>query len=205
MSLSLTIDLTDRDLEHFNKAMEAAKKAAEGKSPEEIITAAGALLVNAHKVQIPDFIRGRLEQLDDLIAMARDPGWAMEDDDRQRVMSALVYFADPSDVIPDNIEVLGFLDDAIMIELCVRELHHELEAYDDFCEFRSREAAKLGVEPAEVGRAEWLEARREELVDRMHVRRERDYGVGYGHSSGYGNKRNYSYVRAWRPGIFTFR
>src|SRR3546814_5933007 len=92
----------------------------------------------------------------------------MEDKDGQRVMSALLYFVDPKDVIPDQVEVLGFLDDAIMIELCVRELRHELDAYDDFCEYRAHEATKRGVEPATVGQADWLESRREELVDRMH-------------------------------------
>ena len=203
MSISLTIDLTDRDLEHFNKAMEASRKAAEGKTPEEVVQAAGSLLADAQKVHIPDFVRERLLQLDDMIAMVRDKGWDMQDDDRQRVMSALVYFVDPKDVIPDNVEVLGFLDDAIMIELCVRELRHELDAYDDFCEFRAHEARKRGVEPSTVGQAQWLDSRREELVDRMHARRERDVGIGYGSSSGYGAKR--SYTRAWRPGMFTFK
>jgi uncharacterized membrane protein YkvA (DUF1232 family) len=203
MSISLTIDLSDRDLEHFNKAMEASRKAAEGKTPEEVVAAAGSLLADAQKVHVPDFVRERLLQLDDMIAMVRDKGWDMQDEDRQRVMSALVYFVDPKDVIPDNVEVLGFLDDAIMIELCVRELRHELDAYDDFCEFRAHEAKKRGVEPSTVGQAQWLDSRREELVDRMHARRERDVGIGYGSSSGYGAKR--SYVRAWRPGMFTFK
>ena len=35
-----------------------------------------------------------------------------------------------------------------------------------------------------------------------HARRERDFGIGYGRSSGYGRT---SYVRAWRPGVFTVR
>ncbi|GAB3310983.1 YkvA family protein [Luteimonas notoginsengisoli] len=203
MSISLTIDLSDRDLEHFNKAMEASRKAAEGKTPEEVVAAAGSLLADAQKVHVPDFVRERLLQLDDMIAMVRDKGWNMQDEDRQRVMSALVYFVDPKDVIPDNVEVLGFLDDAIMIELCVRELRHELDAYDDFCEFRAHEAKKRGIEPSTVGQAQWLDSRREELVDRMHARRERDVGIGYGSSSGYGAKR--SYTRAWRPGMFTFK
>lgn len=203
MSISLTIDLNDRDLEHFTKAMEAAKQIAADKRPEEVIDAASALLADAQQVHIPDFIRERLEHLDDMIAMVRDEAWAMQDADRQRVISALIYFADPKDVIPDSVEVLGYLDDAIMIELCVRDLRHELDAYDDFCEFRAHEAKKRGTEPANVGRADWLDSRREELVNRMHSRRERDFGHGYGGSSGYGAKR--TYARAWRPGIFTFK
>lgn len=203
MAISLTIDLSDRDLEHFTKAMETAKAAAAHQTPAEVIAAAGALLADAQKVHVPDFIRERLVRLDDMIAMVRDEGWHLDDDDRQRVMSVLVYFADPKDVIPDHVEVLGFLDDAIMIELSVRELQHELDAYDDFCDYREREAKKRGTEPAKVGRAEWLDSRREELVERMHARRERDYGVGYGSSSGYRSKA--TYVRGWRPSMFTFR
>src|SRR5690606_24286144 len=206
MSLSLTIDLNDQDLEHFTSALKAARKAAEDKSPEQIVQAAAALLEDAQKVKTPDFIRERLVRLDDMIAMVRDEGWHLDEADKQHVLSALVYFADPKDVIPDHVEVLGFLDDAIMIELCVRELKHELDAYDDFCDYREREAGKRGIEPANVGRADWLESRRDELVERMHARRSRDggdeFGMGYGSSSGYG-KANYS--RAWRPSLFKFR
>ena len=203
MSLTLNFELNDRDLEHFHAAMEASKKAAEGKSDNEIIENAGRLLADAQKVHIPDFILNRLLRLDDMIAMLRDDAWALEAADRERVLSALVYFNNPNDVIADSVPVLGYLDDAVMIEMCVRDLQHELDAYDDFCDFRQRQAERLGVDPAKVGRADWLGGRREELVDRMHQRRERDFGIGYGSSSGYGSGK--TYVRAWRPGMFSFR
>ena len=203
MSLTLNFELNDRDLEHFHAAMEASKKAAEGKSDNEIIENAGRLLADAQKVHIPDFILNRLLRLDDMIAMLRDDAWALEPADRERVLSALVYFNNPNDVIADSVPVLGYLDDAVMIEMCVRDLQHELDAYDDFCDFRQRQAERLGVDPAKVGRADWLGGRREELVDRMHQRRDRDFGVGYGSSSGYASDK--TYVRAWRPGMFSFR
>ena len=203
MSLTLNFELNDRDLEHFHNAMEASKKAAEGKTDAEIIENAGRLLADAQKVRIPDFILRRLLRLDDMIAMLRDEAWALDQADRDRVLSALVYFNNPNDVIADSVPVLGYLDDAVMIEMCVRDLQHELDAYDDFCDFRQRQAERLGLDPAKVGRADWLGGRREELVDRMHQRRERDFGVGYGSSSGYSSGK--TYVRAWRPGMFSFR
>lgn len=203
MSISLNFELNDRDLDHFHKAMAAAKQTAADKSAEEIIDCAGKLLAEAQTVHIPDFIKSRLLRLDDMIAMTRDVGWALPEEDRQRVLSALVYFCDPSDVIPDSIEVLGFLDDAIMIELCVRDLKHELAAYDDFCDYRQNEADRRGMAPDTVGRTDWLDARRNELIDRMHARREREFGSGYGSSSGYASKQD-SYTRGWRPGIFKF-
>ncbi len=204
MSISLNFELNDNDLEHFNAALVKAKKAAEGKSADEIIGCSVKLLADAQKVRIPDFILERLLRLDDMIAMVRDEAWAMSEEDKDRVLGALMYFCDPDDVIPDHVQVLGFLDDAVMIELSVRDLKHEIDAYDDFCDFRQSQAERRGIPADKVGRADWLAGRREELVDRMHERRERDMGVGYGRSSGYGSK-HASYVRTWRPGLFTFR
>lgn len=204
MSLSITIDLSDKDLELFRMAQQASEKRVSDRPEAEVLEATTKLLEIAQKTELPDFIRGRLDRLDAMIAMLRDEAWSMPDADRQHVMSALVYFSDPVDIIPDDVPVLGYLDDAIMIELCVIELRHELEAYDDFCEFRQREAERRGLDPAEVGRAEWLGDRREELIDRMHKRREGDsgFGTGYGRSSGYGRK---SYTQAWRPSMFSMR
>jgi uncharacterized membrane protein YkvA (DUF1232 family) len=203
MPLAISFELSDRDLEHFNQALAKARASAGSKSADEIIAAASKLLVDADKVEVPDFIAERLDRLDALIAMSRDEGWHLPEEDRQRVLSALVYFADPSDVIPDSVPVLGYFDDAIAIEMCVKELKHEIEAYDEFCEYRQGEAERRGLDPAKVGRADWLEARRDELVDRMHRRRNRQAGgSGYGDSSGYARK---GYTSAFRPGLMRVR
>ena len=204
MPLSITFELSDQDIEHFVAAQRQATEAAGNKSTEEIIAAGAALLIEAQKAQVPDFIAQRLAKLDNLIAMVRDDGWHLPEEDCKRVLAALVYFADPADVIPDTVPVLGYLDDAIMIELCVRDLKHEIDSYDDFCDYRESEARRLGMNPADVGRAAWLESRREELINSMHSRRERDFGTGYGASSGYASKRNYA-MASWRPGIFRAR
>lgn len=202
MALSVAFELSDKDIEHFTNALNAAREAAAHKTSDEIIAAASGLLVEAQKVHVPDFVGARLAQLDTLIAMARDEGFHLPEEDRQRVLSALVYFNDPKDVIPDSVPVLGYLDDAIMIELCVRDLRHEFDSYEDFCDYRQAEAVRRGQNPASVGRADWLESRREELIERMHSRRDRDFGTGYGSSSGYSSKRSYIAGASWRPGIF---
>ena len=202
MPLSINFELSDRDLEHFNNAIKAAAFTAGSKSSEEVTAAAGKLLEDAVNLQLPDFIMERLDKLDALIAMLRDEGWALPEEDRQRVLSALVYFADPKDIIPDNVPVLGYFDDAIAIELCVRELRHELDAYEEFCDFRQNEAERRGLNPAAVGRADWLGSRRDELQDRMHRQRTRDFGTGYGSSSGYARE---GYSNPWRPSLLRVR
>ena len=62
-----------------------------------------------------------------------------------------------------------------------------------------------GSTPAKVGRADWLGARRDELVERMHRRRERDTGSGYGRSSGYASGKRAYADRSWRPGLMRVR
>jgi uncharacterized membrane protein YkvA (DUF1232 family) len=202
MPLSLTFELSDRDLEQFSAAIAATRATAGQKSADEIVASASRLLGGDDKIEVPDFVSQRLERLDAMIAMLRDEGWNLPAEDRERVLSALAYFADPTDVIPDSVPVLGYLDDAIAIEVCVRDLRHELAAYDEFCEFRQSEAERRGQDPAAVGRADWLEARRDELVDRMHRRRNRETGGGYGDSSGYARS---GYTSSYRPGLMRVR
>jgi len=75
---------------------------------------------------------------------------------------------DPDDLIPDRVPGLGYLDDAIMVELVVQELRHEIDAYDDFCAFRTRQRKERSRHEV-VG--ERLEARRVALQSRMRRRR----------------------------------
>jgi len=212
MPLTINLDLTDQDLQHFAGVVESARQASASLSNAQVIDAAEQLLSKAHQSKAPQFVTERLAVVETLVAMMRDEAWALSDEDCANVRSALAYFAHDADVIPDNVPVLGFIDDAIMIELCARELQHEIEAYSDFIEFRQREAERRKLDPSQVGRADWLDARREELQDRMHRRRKRDFrggfgsgfGTGYGGSSSYGPVRRYSDT-GWRPGPFRFR
>jgi uncharacterized membrane protein YkvA (DUF1232 family) len=188
MTLSITIDLSDNDLDHFQEVLKRAQENAARLAPDEVTGAARKLIEGAAQVKVPEFIGQRLAKLGSLIDMVHDEGWAMSNEDKARVLTALAYFADPKDVIPDNVPVVGYLDDAIMIELCVRELKHEVEAYEDFCSFRTHEASSRGLDPVTLGRADWLEDRRQELQERMERRRQRD-----------------SYVRPEGSGMFRFR
>jgi uncharacterized membrane protein YkvA (DUF1232 family) len=191
MSLAITIELSDDDLKYFADAMQGAQKESQNLSPKEITDAAHKLLQDGKDNKLPAFIGERLSKIDSMVSMVNDAGFGMDDEDKKRVLACLTYFANPKDIIPDNVPVLGFLDDAIMIELVVRELQHEVEAYDDFVEYRADEARRRGVDPAtlKTERVEWAEARRVELLSRMKSRRMSSYGGGGGR---------------WAPSLFKF-
>lgn len=167
--MRISFELNDDDLKHFRLIMDESRKAARRMAPEDIVAAAEELLAEAPAAGAPNFILERLERLRLMIQMLSDVEWRLPHKDASRVLSALAYFAEPEDLIPDSIPGLGFLDDAIMIELVVRELRHEVEAYQDFREYRERMKKNGG----ELSRTDWLDTRRKELQDRMHRRRGR--------------------------------
>jgi len=176
MTMRETFELQPDDLKHFRLIMRDAREAAKSLPPEEILKAAKSLLREIEDAKVPNFIEERLKRLRTLIGMVEDDEWRLPQEETTRVLNALTYFAEPEDLIPDHIPGLGFLDDAIMIELVARELRHEIEAYDDFCAFREREGARRrskGLQD-DVTRKEWLHTRRTELMSRMRRRRRRD-------------------------------
>ncbi len=171
MALEFNITIQDEDLPVFMDAMKRAEERASKKTAVQILEEAETTFATASKQHLPDFVSSRLDSVENLIAMVRDVGWGLADEDRSRIVAALTYFADPEDLIPDNVPVLGFLDDAIMIEVVQRILAPEIEAYADFCAFREQEASRRGADMPTLDRAEWLEGRRAELQARMRSRR----------------------------------
>jgi uncharacterized membrane protein YkvA (DUF1232 family) len=174
MPLDITFTLSDQDLDHFQAIVNKAKSAMEETpSGEAIEAAAKQLIADAKEGSLPDFIGDRLAKLETIINMIGDDEWQLSDDDRTRVLGALVYFCDPEDLIPDHIPGLGFLDDAIYVELVIRELKAEIESYEEFCEFRTAEEKrrKAAGEDPHVEREQWLADKRATLHTRMRKRR----------------------------------
>lgn len=168
MGLRVAFELEDDDLRHFRLIMLGAQKAARCSSPEDIVTAAQNRLGSIGDTNGPGFIVERIRKLHLMIRMLTDLDWRLPHDEAKRVLNALAYFSEPEDLIPDDIPGVGFLDDAIMVELVVRELRHEIEAYEDFCEFREQRRG---------GRDAWLDKRRADLQSRMRRRARKDNGA----------------------------
>lgn len=173
MSLRISFELSDRDLKHFRKIAKNARAKAKDATEDDIVKAAEELLKEVKAVKAPDFISDRLESLRNMINMLRDEEWGLGKPERENVLSALAYFCDPEDLIPDATPGFGFLDDAIMVELIVRELKHEIEAYADFCRYRDREKKRTGKG---TDRADWLDNKRKELHSRMRRRKRSSRG-----------------------------
>jgi len=174
--MKISFELSPSDLEHFREVMVRARESTAHLSTKEIVDNASKLMNVVRQSETSSFIRNRVNQLGTLIGMVVDTGWGLTEEDRKRVIEALAYFSETDDLIPDDIPGLGFLDDAIMIELVSAELEHEIQAYRDFVIYRAAEAGRKGEDAGTLERADWLEERRQQLHSRMRRRRRRGRG-----------------------------
>ena len=171
MGLRISFELTDRDLTFFRKALRQSREAVKDAEDTEIIEAIQAVLEEIRGSEpLPDFVGKRIPELESLISMLTDEEWQLPEGDRERLLATFVYFADPEDILPDDIPVIGYLDDVIIIELVARELQHVREAYDDFCGFRDEYEKENGKNADAVIRRDRIDRRRQQLHQRMRRR-----------------------------------
>ncbi|MGI9591652.1 MAG: YkvA family protein [Myxococcota bacterium] len=167
--MKVTFELGPSDIRYFRERLKEVRAKGTARDEMAVIGSASRLAKEALAAEPPAFVVERIEKLDQLIEMLRDQDWRLEGRDRARILDALAYFVEEDDVIPDKVPGIGYLDDAIMIELVVRELKHEIEAYEDFCEYRRR----LPKTEADSK----LDERRKALQARMRRRRRRERAV----------------------------
>ena len=129
--VSFTLDADDAA--YFRRRYKRAKAAARARDPEEILTQARSIVAEARSSRkTPKFVLDAITTLEDLALLVEDPEYAAPPKVRNDVIAGIAYFADPDDLIPDEIPGLGFLDDAIMIQLIASDFRHELRGYRKF-------------------------------------------------------------------------
>ena len=171
MSFRLSFELSDRDLLFFRDALKKSRDVVNSADESEIIDAIRGVIDDIRKSEpLPDFVATRLPELESMLQMLADEEWRLPAVDRERILAAFVYFGDPEDILPDEIPVIGYLDDVIILELVSRELQHVREAYEDYCRFRDEfDTEHEGGMDAAI-RRDRLDRRRQQLHQRMRRR-----------------------------------
>ena len=171
MTMKISFELSDSDLNFFRKALQQSRRAVRDADESEIIDAVNVVLEEIRQNEpLPDFVSKRIPELESLISMLTDDEWHLPEADRERLLATFIYFADPEDILPDHIPVIGYLDDVIIIELVMRELHHVRIAYKDFCQFRDDYDDEKGKDIDPVIRRDRIDRQRQQLHQRMQRR-----------------------------------
>jgi uncharacterized membrane protein YkvA (DUF1232 family) len=179
--VKISFELSKKDLMYFRDRLASVKGSGGALNERRVIRSAGRMVTDAAESDPPEFVSERIAKLARLIEMLSDSEWGLKEEDRTQILYALAYFVDPDDMIPDRVPVIGYLDDAIMIELVVRELKHEIEAYEDFCSFRENNRDT-------EGEADRLAAKSIALLARMGRRRRKDRKIRRASSSARGSR-----------------
>ena len=113
----------------------------------------------------------RLGRIEQLRSMLDDADWDQREAACLRVRKLLAYLDQDADLIPDDIPLLGLLDDVILLELAWPVVATEADDYRDFCAFRD------AIQPAGNGaqrREAWVRTRLEALALFQHHARVND-------------------------------
>ncbi len=164
--------LDESDLNFFRALFRKARQEATQRDSQEIVKVVQELIkrVTAQR-KIPSLVQEATRTLEDLIEMLSDEDYALPKRVSSEVIAALAYFADPQDLIPDEIPGLGFLDDAIMIKLLENEFQHELWGYRKFRRFRQGAEQRPWTSVAKARLPQRLEAQRKDIRGKIDQRK----------------------------------
>jgi len=178
-TFKVTFTLDEHDIGYFRSLFRKAKRSSKDLDRDEIIAAARGLVTNVRRTKkTPKFVITAIEAIEDLVAIIEDEAYRAPKAVTDQVVAALAYFANPDDLIPDEIPVLGFLDDAIMIKFVEREFKHELSAYRKFRKFHRGAEQRPWTAVASGRLPARLEVQRAQLRAEVDRKREADADKG---------------------------
>jgi len=172
-AMKITFELEPADIERFHEALARAERRVACAEEHDIVDATRHALATLPIASAPGYVRRRLQEVERLLGMLEDESWALPQVERAEVLRLLAYFSDPEDLIPDDVAVIGLLDDAIMLELLLKRIRHVVIAYGEFCALRDGQPAAADAGDR-IRLARELARRRDRLHERMRKRALRD-------------------------------
>lgn len=162
-----TIALGDAAVKRFNKLLAQIAPNAPTVSADQLVTLARWLQQQPGD-QAVAILSERLGRAEHLRRMLSDSDWEVCVDTRDRARMLTSYLQHVDDLIPDNLPLVGHLDDALLVELSWPAFEGETRDYADFCRFRAAERPRgnaaerrLAWENACLAEAALLQRRRE--------------------------------------------
>lgn len=165
-------DLDDRRIDHFNSLLLRLDRARQILAPDQLVSAARAVVAAAGGGRAPAAIRQRMRRAAAVGLMAGDRQWRSSDEAGEHAGLVMDYVRSRSDLIPDALPAIGRLDDAIVVDTAWPQLAPELDDYLDYRRLRRIEAGLRGRDIQRFGfsREDWQDARLAEAALLRHCR-----------------------------------
>lgn len=156
-------ELRAERLARFNQALHDLSPEAPPLTLDQMSSACKRALQHHADGATPPFVQSRMRSLMRLEALVDEPGWEPSAELQRQVRVLQAYRQEDADLIPDELPVVGLLDDAVLVDVALQLLHDELGEYEDFCRFRKVAADFAGIAEADTGltRSHWQEALQE--------------------------------------------
>lgn len=114
------------------------------------------------------YVLNQITGLESMINMIEDNSWQLDDNSKQQINATIRYFVDDSDVIPDHIPGIGYVDDCIVIDNTMDEIENTLLEYMDFCRTRM-----VYAKNESFSMDDWNKIKDQEATSRVRNRRYR--------------------------------
>lgn len=173
--LKFSFTLDESDTAYFRNIYRAAKQNADPSDWGKISRGVRRLVTQVRSAKrVPSFVLEAIDALEDLMQLVEDEHYKAPKPVASRATAALAYFANPNDVIPDDVPLVGFLDDAIMIKFVEEDLKNELWGYRKFKSFREGAEQRDWTPVAKARLPARLAAKRTEIRGKIAERDRRD-------------------------------
>ena len=130
--------LEDAAVARFNALLAQLDPNAPRVSADQLVTLARWLQSQPRENAVATLAE-RLRRGEHLRRMLEDDGWELDDDLRERSRMLVNYLREVDDLIPDDLPLLGHLDDALLVELAWPAFRDQSLDYGDFCRFRHQQ------------------------------------------------------------------
>ncbi len=165
MSSTYTLNISNKVKHHFYDLMRQVHHNDEN----VIVEKAERTLQNHNDIEHTHYLHQRIETMTEMLTMMQDKQWILSKEYQAYILAALEYFAESNDIIPDDIPVIGYLDDCIVIDLVTEKVIDELRKYHEF----SKTVKAYDLSDASNQVDLWQNLKRQELSSRIRHRRRR--------------------------------
>lgn len=160
-------------LQHFNELLENLELRHPPLDSDQVASAARELVDQPLGGRAPPCIQQRVRRGAAVDRMMTDPEWDVVATSAFTVAMVVAYLRGHHTLIPNDVPVVGRLDDAIVVEASWPAIAQEVSNYLDFCRIRRIEASLRGEERRHFGfgRMEWRDAAPAEVEWIAHCQR----------------------------------